>query len=111
MHDVHSRLIGPVVADIARHFVERWNFSRFGTGSGITDIKQNASVSKEKNNLMETNTIDENMGQAEPKKKNFGFLTGIINQVNKKYDNENNVDSNDSKTESLKKMKRRRKLE
>ena len=44
-HDVHSRLIGPVVADIARHFVERWNFSRFGTGSGITDIKQNASVS------------------------------------------------------------------
>ena len=110
-HDVHSRLIGPVVADIARHFVERWNFSRFGTGSGITDIKQNASVSKEKNNLMETNTIDENMGQAEPKKKNFGFLTGIINQVNKKYDNENNVDSNDSKTESLKKMKRRRKLE
>ena len=100
-HDVHSRLIGPVVADIARHFVERWNFSRFGTGSGITDIKQNASVSKEKNNLMETNTIDENMGQAEPKKKNFGFLTGIINQVNKKYDNENNVDSNDSKTESL----------
>ena len=101
MHDVHSRLIGPVVADIARHFVERWNFSRFGTGSGITDIKQNASVSKEKNNLMETNTIDENMGQAEPKKKNFGFLTGIINQVNKKYDNENNVDSNDSKTESL----------
>ena len=27
MHDVHSRLIGPVVADIARHFVERWNFS------------------------------------------------------------------------------------
>ena len=99
-HDVHSRLIGPVVADIARHFVERWNFSRFGTGSGITDIKQNASVSKEKNKLKETNTIEENMGKEKPKKKGFGFMEGIINQVNKKQDNEN-IDSGDSKMESL----------
>ena len=99
-HDVHSRLIGPVVADIARHFVERWNYSRFGTGSGITDIKQNASVSKEKNKLKETNTIEENMGQEKPKKKGFGFMEGIINKVNKKDDNEN-VDSGDSKMESL----------
>ena len=95
-HDVHSRLIGPVVADIARHFVERWNFSRFGTGSGITDIKQNASVSKEGNVLKETNTIEENLEKKEPKK-GFGFLQGIIDQVNKKQDNE----SNDSKNEAL----------
>ena len=95
-HDVHSRLIGPVVADIARHFVERWNFSRFGTGSGITDIKQNASVSKDKNQLKETNTIEENM-EKKPEKKGFGFLTGIINEVNKKYEN----NSNDSKNEAL----------
>ena len=99
-HDVHSRLIGPVVADIARHFVERWNYSRFGTGSGITDIKQNASVSKEKNKLKETNTIEENMGKEKPKNKGFGFMEGIINQVNKKQDNEN-IDSGDSKMESL----------
>ena len=96
-HDVHSRLIGPVVADIARHFVERWNFSRFGTGTGITDIKQNASVSKEKNQLMETNTIEENT-ESKGTGLGTGFLQGIINQVNKKHDN---PDSNDSKTESL----------
>lgn len=60
-HDVHSRLIGPVVADIARHFVERWNYSRFGTGAGITDIKQNSSVSKMNNRLNETTTIDESL--------------------------------------------------
>ena len=28
-HDVHTRLIGPVVGDIARHFVERWNHDNF----------------------------------------------------------------------------------
>ena len=97
-HDVHSRLIGPVVADIARHFVERWNFSRFGTGSGITDIKQNASVSKDRNQLMETNTIEENQNKKGLKKSTFGFLQGIIDQVNKKSEN---TDSNDSKVVSL----------
>ena len=93
-HDVHSRLIGPVVADIARHFVERWNFSRFGTGSGITDIKQNASVSRQNNQLRETNTLDEQLEKKEEKKGGFGFITGIINQVNKKEEEQQN--SNDS---------------
>ena len=82
-HDVHSRLIGPVVADIARHFVERWNFSRFGTGAGITDIKQNASVSNENNIMKEVN---DNNGEFEKKNtpKPNGFLWGIINQVNER---------------------------
>ena len=93
-HDVHSRLIGPVVADIARHFVERWNFSRFGTGSGITDIKQNASVSREKNKLKETNTLDEELNKSQEKKPAFGFIQGIINQVNEKEKEKGN--SNDS---------------
>ena len=93
-HDVHSRIIGPVVADIARHFVERWNFSRFGTGSGITDIKQNASVSKERNKLRETNTLDDELSKNNEKKPAFGFIQGIINQVNQKEKEESN--SNDS---------------
>ena len=97
-HDVHSRLIGPVVADIARHFVERWNFSRFGTGSGITDIKQNASV--EKSQINEENDRVSVQGKKN-QVKGGGFLMGIINQVNEKDKNEkeNHSSSEDEKTE------------
>ena len=89
-HDVHSRLIGSVVADIARHFVERWNFAKLGTGSGITNIKQNISVSKDKNQLMETNTKKAKQG--------FEFFYGFINKFIKKNTNE---ELNDSKNEAL----------
>ena len=94
-HDVHSRLIGPVVADIARHFVERWNFTRFGTGSGITDIKQNSSVSKMNNQLKETTTIDESLEkQNSENKQQSNWILGIINQVNQKEKEENTSDDN-----------------
>ena len=28
-HDIHTMVVGPVVSDIARHFIERWNDARF----------------------------------------------------------------------------------
>ena len=39
-HDIHSLIQGPVVLDIARHFIERWNFSKSKESSeGISDIR------------------------------------------------------------------------
>ena len=96
-HDVHSRLIGPVVADIARHFVERWNFTIFRSDYGITNIKQNASVSKINNKLKES-TISQEGNKTEKKPAAYNWITDKIKQINNKNEA---PDSNDTKIESL----------
>ena len=52
-HDVHSRIIGPAVSDIARHFIERWNHANFADRKkrGLTSINQSVSFSQNKFNF------------------------------------------------------------
>ena len=44
-HDVHTRIIGPVVSDILRHFIERWNHANFGERKekGLTSVNQSST--------------------------------------------------------------------
>ena len=82
-HDVHTRLIGPVVADISRHFVERWNHSTFENRNEttITNVNQGVDFGK--------NEKDEQL-------KSGGFMEQILKIVQKhigKKGNEN--DEND----------------
>ena len=52
-HDVHSKIIGPVVCDIARHFIERWNHANFADRreKGLTSINKGAAFSQNKFNF------------------------------------------------------------
>ena len=66
-HDVHMRLIGPVVNDISRHFVERWNHARFeDRNKSSLNIKNNSHVVKTKRKSV---------------LKRDGFLNSIIESV------------------------------
>ena len=52
-HDVHSRIIGPAVSDIARHFIERWNHANFSErkSKGLTTFSQSVALSQNKFNF------------------------------------------------------------
>ena len=67
-HDVHTRLIGPVVNDISRHFVERWNHARFDDRSKSSlNIKNNSHIVKS--------------GKRKSILKKDGFLNSIVKSV------------------------------
>ena len=78
-HDVHTRLIGPVVGDISRHFVERWNYSRFDdrNETSINNVKQNA-------------TINELLKSKKTSLKTGGFMDSILKSVKKQIDTNEN---------------------
>ena len=82
-HDIHSCIQGPAVLDIARHFIERWNYSKSSENTeGITDIKTIYSRRM---------SIGNNFFK--------GFLGNAIQQVmerDKKNNNNNKKEDNES---------------
>ena len=75
-HDVHTRIIGPVVGDIARHFVERWNHDNF-------DNRNETSLNTIRRNYNDPNKLKS------PNINKTGFLGQILESVREHYEKEN----------------------
>jgi len=71
-HDVHSRIIGPAVSDIARHFIERWNQANFADrkSKGLTAINKSVALSQNKFNFWAKFTEILRKGKVPIRKKN-----------------------------------------
>ena len=81
-HDVHTRLIGPIVGDIARHFVERWNHDNYENRNETTL------------NTLKTSTNNGNKLKGSNIRKD-GFLGQILESVREQYEKEEKSNKND----------------
>ena len=94
-HDVHTMVKGPIVSDIVRHFVERWNDARFKKkNSGITNIGK-LSNSKEldegKHNIEAKNKIEKHNDKILFREKRSTLMPNMNNQKLMKKMNIDNI--------------------
>ena len=85
-HDVHTRIIGPVVGDIARHFVERWNHDNYDNRSESTLNVVRGRINSIENNKLKGSSI-----------KRDGFLGKILESVREQMEKDNNDNNNKNK--------------
>ena len=86
-HDIHTRLIGPVVNDITRHFVERWNHARYEDRNQTSlNMKKNTEYEYEQTEYKKRKTL-----------KAGGFLDSILQKVEEQMNKEKN---NEEKNEN-----------
>ena len=74
-HDVHTMVEGPIVSDIVRHFVERWNFARFSRrNNGLVNVSTSFSFSESKDNFdkdLDKKNKNKHKNKNKSKKKNI----------------------------------------
>ena len=103
-HDIQTMVEGPIVSDIMRHFVERWNFARsvkrnnqlVGVGVSVwtkrtyTQVKMKPKIYEDlKNNINNEDKNDNIIQRNETIQfKNLNFINDIIND-NKSKNNKN----------------------
>ena len=102
-HDIHTRLIGPVVSDIARHFVERWNHARFEDRNQTSlNVQQNSNFipKAKKNTTLKVggflDSILESVKEQMTLEKKDTINRDNDNPVEKKYTENNTIEEEDS---------------
>ena len=93
-HDVHTMIKGPIVSDLVRHFVERWNDARFNKkNSGIANVGRiRSSISGDVNKRKKTETKNKTDKQNDKQfkcEKRFTLLPNMLNKIKKKMNMDN----------------------
>ena len=121
-HDIHTMVKGPIVGDIVRHFIERWNDARFnrdrqglvsaGTSYSFDVGGESKKDKKNKEKEKKKKEKEKKKEEKEKAKKNKVFLTkkkALVEDVNfpnqAKYNNLNN-ELNDIKEEDDKDLQK-----
>ena len=100
-HDVHTMVKGPIVSDLVRHFVERWNDARFNKkNNGIANVGSiRSSISHDLNkgkNIETKSKIEKQNNKQFKLEKRFSILPNMLNKLKKKMNIEDvKEDEND----------------
>ena len=95
-HDIHTMVEGPIVSDIMRHFIERWNFARSVKRNnqlvrvGISMHVKKGELSKNNKNNKKSNNIENDNYEDENNINNDNNDKGNNIIINKKIDNKQN---------------------
>ena len=114
-HDVHSKIIGPAVCDIARHFIERWNHANFADRreKGLTSINQGASFSQNKFNFwaLFTGVLKKKSAKIQARKSTENPLEKLKSTHTIEIDEENKIGYNEQKNLENNFMKDKQKID
>ncbi|MCQ2816136.1 MAG: phospholipase D-like domain-containing protein [archaeon] len=81
-HDVHIRIEGPAVPDIARHFIQRWNNHVFESrGAVITGLKTNTDYTAKTANAERKHKKPKKEEKEEKAEEKEGWMASVLRQV------------------------------
>ena len=91
-HDIHTMVVGPIVSDIVRHFVERWNDARFiRRNKGLVNVgtsfssHESEEIKRRKKNPISIELQNKLMGKS--------FKDDSDDETEDKLDGDNNINS------------------
>ena len=99
-HDIHTMVEGPIVSDIMRHFVERWNFARSSKRNNqLVRVGVSTYVKRGKNNKVNININENQINNIFDNDKDND--NDKNNEKEEKIDNNKNKDNNDDDDDSF----------
>ena len=101
-HDVHTMVEGPIVSDIARHFIERWNDARFNKrDKALVNVGKASHRGTKASNKNEIQNDINKRNELLFKRPSKTLMVGQINNINKIEDDADPIKEEDNKLDNI----------